>query len=187
MLETAQTVKDAAGKEEQIRAFGNTAGSAVGAAAGAWFFGPVGMAIGAKFGGAIGEIAAGPVMDFFTGLDQWSSEVFGSGDAARDKAKYNSEYGRNAKYGDATSFNYTSDKNQIPKYATGADYIPSDDYPALLHKGEMVLTSSQAANYSSGLEAATSFNIVRDNLAKQMEAMNISALGEEGMAALGSG
>jgi len=32
----------------------------------------------------------------------------------------------------------------IPRLATGLDYVPYDDFPALLHKGEMVLTRTEA-------------------------------------------
>lgn len=36
------------------------------------------------------------------------------------------------------------------KHATGNDYVPYDNYAALLHKGEMVLTSSEADDYRQG-------------------------------------
>lgn len=35
-------------------------------------------------------------------------------------------------------------------HATGNDYVPYDNYTALLHKGEMVLTSSEANDYRQG-------------------------------------
>ena len=35
-------------------------------------------------------------------------------------------------------------------HATGNDYVPYDNYSALLHKGEMVLTSSEADDYRQG-------------------------------------
>lgn len=34
---------------------------------------------------------------------------------------------------------------EIPKLAVGMDYVPSDDFPALLHEGEAVLTAKEAA------------------------------------------
>lgn len=38
-------------------------------------------------------------------------------------------------------------------HANGLDYVPYDNYPALLHKGETVLTSEQAGFYRSGVSA----------------------------------
>lgn len=35
-------------------------------------------------------------------------------------------------------------------FAVGADYIPSDDYPALLHRGEAVLTAAEAKVWREG-------------------------------------
>lgn len=37
-----------------------------------------------------------------------------------------------------------------PMFASGASYIPMDNYPAILHRGEMVLTKRQADAYRSG-------------------------------------
>lgn len=36
---------------------------------------------------------------------------------------------------------------QIPKLRLGIDYVPSDEFPALLHRGEAVLTASEAEKY----------------------------------------
>lgn len=38
---------------------------------------------------------------------------------------------------------------QIPKLKVGIDYVPSDNYPALLHKGEQVLTAEEAVRYKN--------------------------------------
>jgi len=37
----------------------------------------------------------------------------------------------------------------IPKLAVGIDYVPADNYPALLHRGEQVLTAEEAARYKN--------------------------------------
>ncbi len=42
------------------------------------------------------------------------------------------------------------DMPQIPKFRSGLDYVPSDDFPALLHRGEAVLTSAEASAWRSG-------------------------------------
>lgn len=42
------------------------------------------------------------------------------------------------------------DKVKLPRLKLGLDYVPYDDFPALLHKGEKVLTSEQAAEYRDG-------------------------------------
>ncbi len=56
-------------------------------------------------------------------------------------------------------------KYGLPEFATGASYIPSDDFPALLHKGEAVVTASGA-------------DILRDAGANSMGATGItSAIG----------
>lgn len=54
----------------------------------------------------------------------------------------------------------------LPTHAKGLNYVPYDNYPALLHRGEQVLTASQARNsrggYGGGLDlAALSHNIVK--------------------------
>lgn len=36
---------------------------------------------------------------------------------------------------------------RIPRLRVGMDFVPSDDFPALLHRGEAVLTASEAAQW----------------------------------------
>lgn len=56
-------------------------------------------------------------------------------------------------------------------FAVGADYIPEDDYPALLHRGEAVLTAAEAkvwregGNTRAGSAGGDSFEIDYDRLA----------------------
>lgn len=38
----------------------------------------------------------------------------------------------------------------VPKLAVGLDYVPYDEFPALLHKGEAVLTAAEAAVWRAG-------------------------------------
>lgn len=46
-------------------------------------------------------------------------------------------------------FSFFSKGLNISSHATGNDYVPYDNYTALLHKGEMVLTASEANDYRS--------------------------------------
>ena len=53
--------------------------------------------------------------------------------------------------------------NELPKLKVGIDYVPEDNYPAVLHKGERVLTKEENADYmknrSKKLEDIQSSNI----------------------------
>jgi hypothetical protein len=53
----------------------------------------------------------------------------------------------------------TNKTGSVPKLATGASYIPYDDFPALLHKGEAVLTASENA----ALRAAGGVNALHES------------------------
>lgn len=47
---------------------------------------------------------------------------------------------------------------QIPRLKIGMDYVPFDDFPALLHKGETVLTAQESENYRKGNTGGTTSN-----------------------------
>lgn len=51
----------------------------------------------------------------------------------------------------------------VGSYATGLDYVPYDEFPALLHKGEAVLTASEAAAWRAGKKEGASSNSVESN------------------------
>ena len=51
-------------------------------------------------------------------------------------------------------FNFTNNGTvspiPVPELDVGMDYVPYDEFPALLHKGEMVLTAAEADRYRNG-------------------------------------
>ena len=61
--------------------------------------------------------------------------------------------------GDSSSGKTTSSSKSKTKaagsYAKGLTYVPYDGFPAILHKGERVLTKAEADNYNSGKSGAT--------------------------------
>ncbi len=72
---------------------------------------------------------------------------------------------------------------KIPRLRVGMDFVPSDDFPALLHRGEAVLTAPEAAQwrarYSMPGAAATAggyggnVSIDYDKLARAMSGMTV--------------
>lgn len=48
----------------------------------------------------------------------------------------------------------------IPRLKVGMDYVPDDDFPALLHKGEAVLTKEENADYRQSRSRQTKGNIL---------------------------
>lgn len=55
------------------------------------------------------------------------------------------------KSGNATGGN----KRKVKGYANGLEYVPYDGFPAILHKGERVLTKTEAESYNKGASGAT--------------------------------
>lgn len=61
---------------------------------------------------------------------------------------------------------------EIPRLKVGMDYVPSDDFPAFLHKGEAVLTASEAERWRANMprfgNGAPQFNSLAFAGAQQM-------------------
>lgn len=49
----------------------------------------------------------------------------------------------------------SSNKKSVKGYANGLEYVPYDGFPAILHKGERVLTKTEAESYNKGTSGAT--------------------------------
>lgn len=49
----------------------------------------------------------------------------------------------------------SSSKKTVKGYAKGLTYVPYDGFPAILHKGERVLTKTEANSYNKGTSGAT--------------------------------
>lgn len=52
---------------------------------------------------------------------------------------------------------------EIPRLKVGLDYVPYDEFPAMLHKGERVLTAEENQEYGRG-EAGAVYNIYLNNM-----------------------
>lgn len=49
----------------------------------------------------------------------------------------------------------SSNKKSVKGYANGLTYVPYDGFPAILHKGERVLTKTEAESYNKGTSGVT--------------------------------
>lgn len=58
---------------------------------------------------------------------------------------------------------------EIPKLKVGIDYVPEDDFPALLHKGEAVLTKEQNAEYIQAKSRQQNIGYGSDNNSSNLE------------------
>lgn len=74
---------------------------------------------------------------------------------------------------------YNSDGEAPVRHAKGAWSIPYDDYPALLHRGERVLTAAQARQMDSGggaaVDMATLAKVVEDAIRSGMEGVSVNS------------
>lgn len=69
---------------------------------------------------------------------------------------------------------------RMSKYAVGLDVVPYDDYPALLHRGEMVLNAAEASAYRMGGErVAPGAQIDYDRLARAMANVSLEMDGQK--------
>lgn len=64
-----------------------------------------------------------------------------------------------------------------PAFKVGLGYVPSDNYPALLHKGEMVLTSANA-DLMRELTSGSSVSSLLSSLVSLKKDTSVSAVGE---------
>lgn len=71
-------------------------------------------------------------------------------DLANESAKQQQKKGK-----DSSGTNKTKSKGKVKGYANGLDYVPYDGFPAILHKGERVLTKSEASDYNKGNSGST--------------------------------
>ena len=60
-----------------------------------------------------------------------------------------------------------NDNDKIPHYKTGIDYIPYDNYLALLHRGETVLNSAEAQEYRDN--TSINFDAITNTLVSQTD------------------
>ena len=69
---------------------------------------------------------------------------------------------------------------RVSKYAVGLDVVPYDEYPALLHKGEMVLNAAEASAYRmGGGRGADGFAIDYEQLARAMANVSLEMDGQK--------
>lgn len=102
-----------------------------------------------------------PVVNLVTSIWNTLSSIFGLEDKEIHIRTYYEEYGvnpQNKEYPNAFSSSGAQlgdtgndrGQNMVHTHAKGSWSIPFDDYPALLHRNEMVLTASQARRYREG-------------------------------------
>ena len=92
------------------------------------------------------------IKKIITGLFDWISEgVKKVIDKLKDLGKKSAETQAERKSGNTTGGN----KRKVKGYANGLEYVPYDGFPAILHKGERVLTKTEAESYNKGTSGST--------------------------------
>lgn len=101
-------------------------------------------------GGLLGDIV-NTVKSKVEQIINWIKEAMSSlTDLANESAKQQQKKGK-----DSSGTNKTKSKGKVKGYANGLNYVPYDGFPAILHKGERVLTKSEAADYNKGNSGST--------------------------------
>lgn len=101
-------------------------------------------------GGLLGDIV-NTVKAKVEQIINWIKEAMSSlTDLANESAKQQQKKGK-----DSSGTNKTKSKGKVKGYANGLNYVPYDGFPAILHKGERVLTKSEAADYNKGNSGST--------------------------------
>lgn len=91
------------------------------------------------------------IKKIITGLFDWIGEgVKKAIDKLKSLGEKSAETQAERKSGNKTSGN----KRKVKGYANGLEYVPYDGFPAILHKGERVLTKTEAESYNKGTSGA---------------------------------
>ncbi len=135
----------------------------------------LGAIAGLKSGGLIGALAGGAAAAIITNLDKiasaakraydWLSKLTGVEVSYSKQEAYDNGLGETWGVDEDTGriyyINEDGSKSFRKKHATGLDYVPYDEYPALLHEGEAVLTKAEARAWRNG-DGVTDGGAVRD-------------------------
>lgn len=94
----------------------------------------------------------GAIKKVIKGFFDWIGEGIKSAiEKLTSLGKKSAETQAERKSGNTTGGN----KRKVKGYANGLTYVPYDGFPAILHKGERVLTKTEADSYNKGTSGAT--------------------------------
>lgn len=91
------------------------------------------------------------VKDWFSGIAEWVSGIWDD-----IKKKFKEAVETKEKTSKLNSGGGKGDK-KVEGFAKGLPYVPYDGFPAILHKGERVLTKKEASAYNSGTSGGANF------------------------------